>query len=204
MLIYILSTSIIVLSFVSVLSRNPINSVISLILVYIITSILFILLGADFLAIILVIIYVGAISVLFLFVVMMLNLRLVIVKDTLRTHLPVGCFIGLLIILEVIYLFKNGSTISVYDNDYIEWWLDIWFTSSLVLLGEILFTHYNFFLIPAALCLLLAMIGSIMLTSEDKSNLSYESGNFDVNRKLVFLGMCNYNDKLVGSKRRYV
>jgi NADH:ubiquinone oxidoreductase subunit 6 (subunit J) len=107
MIIYLLFPLLTILGLSSVLSKNPINSVTSLIIVYIIASISFISLGSDFLAIISVTVYVGATSIPFPFVVTMLNLRLVIVRDTLRIHLPVGCFIGPLIILETYICLKT-------------------------------------------------------------------------------------------------
>lgn len=84
-------------------SRNPVQSVFFLILVFVFSAVLFIILGAEFLAVLVIIIYVGAISILFLFVVMMLNLRIMELYSTFYNYLPIGSFIGLFFFFEFFY-----------------------------------------------------------------------------------------------------
>jgi NADH-quinone oxidoreductase subunit J len=86
-----------------ILARNPVQSVLFLILVFLLVAFIFMLLGAEFLAILLIIVYVGAISILFLFVVMMLNLRVVELHSTFYNYFPISILIGLLFFVEICY-----------------------------------------------------------------------------------------------------
>jgi len=86
-----------------IISKNPVQSVFFLIVIFLLTTVLFILLGAEFLAIAVLIIYVGAISILFLFVVMMLNLRILELYSSFYHHVPIGGVIGLFFFLVFIY-----------------------------------------------------------------------------------------------------
>jgi len=87
-----------------VIVSKPITAVLYLIGLYISTSILFLILGAEFLSIILIIIYVGAVVILFIFVIMMLNVRIVEVYNTIINYIPIGIFLGFVFFLEIIYL----------------------------------------------------------------------------------------------------
>lgn len=98
---------IILCGFFVIISRNPVQSVFFLILVFAFSAVLFIILGAEFLAVLVIIIYVGAISILFLFVVMMLNLRIMELYSTFYNYLPIGSFIGLFFIFEFIYALNS-------------------------------------------------------------------------------------------------
>src|ERR1700727_76460 len=91
-------------SFSVILANNPIQSVLFLILVYLLSACLFMTFGAEFLAILLFIIYVGAISILFLFVIMLLNLRIVELHSTFFNYFPVGSFLGLFFFFEIFFL----------------------------------------------------------------------------------------------------
>jgi len=104
-----------------IISRNPVQSVYFLILVFAFSSVLFLIFGAEFLAILVIIIYVGAISILFLFVVMMLNLRIMELYSTFYNYLPIGSFIGLFFILQFFYAITTDygffkSNVFVNDN----------------------------------------------------------------------------------------
>src|SRR6185369_3697547 len=99
-----------------ILSKNIIQSVLYLILVFLLSSILFIYLGADFIGLIILIVYIGAIAVLFLFVVMMLNIRLLDIYSTLYIYLPLAFFLCLILFIEVIYLFFKKFNIIYTDN----------------------------------------------------------------------------------------
>jgi NADH-quinone oxidoreductase subunit J len=98
-----------------VFSRNPVQSVLFLVLVFIFNSLFFLLLGSDFLAILVLIIYVGAISTLFLFVVMMFDLRQTELQNFYISYLPIGCFIGLVVFFELLYVFYNDFFTNPYS-----------------------------------------------------------------------------------------
>jgi len=123
-LVLIFSTLIILSSVFILVSGNPVQSILFLILCFILSSFLFILLGAEFLALLLLIVYVGAISILFLFVVMMLNLRLVEIYGDLYGYLPVGALIGFLfsfqMLIAVFYEFGTFSSSFVVNAPPIE------------------------------------------------------------------------------------
>jgi len=114
---------IIICSLFVILSKNSIQSILALILVFLLTSILFLFLGLEFLSLLLLIVYVGAISILFLFVIMMLNLRIVEFNTTFYNYLFMGCFIGLIFLIEFIFIFNQDfSFLTLYlfnfDNYY--------------------------------------------------------------------------------------
>jgi len=114
---------IIISSLCIIISKNSITSVLYLICVFILSSLCFLLLGAEFLSIIIVIIYIGAISILFLFVIMMLNLRIVEVYNTLVSYFPIGSFLGLFFILEFFFMIKNDFnffSLNYLNNDLLE------------------------------------------------------------------------------------
>jgi len=120
MLTKILIMIIIFQSFFVVISKNSVMSIIYLIGIYLLTSVCFLILGAEFLSILLVIVYVGAVSILFIFVVMMLNLRVLEVYHTIVTYLPIGIFFGFFFLLEIFYIIKNDFNLFIsYNYDYL-------------------------------------------------------------------------------------
>lgn len=159
---------IIILSFFVIVTKNPITSVLFLIGVYILTSFLFMILGAEFLSIILVIIYVGAVAILFIFVIMMLNIRIVEVYNTLINYLPVGLliagfyFIGILYMIHCDFGFESSYWHSL--NYTASWTPEIKQTHTLSWLAEVLYNEYFYLLWMSGLLLLLAMVGAITLT----------------------------------------
>jgi NADH-quinone oxidoreductase subunit J len=167
----ILSPLIIISCLLIITSKNSITSVLYLILVFILNSLCFLLLGAEFLSILIIIIYIGAISILFLFVIMMLNLRIVEVYNTLITYFPIASFLSIFFFFEFIYILKNDiNFFSIYyiNNELlnlntISYNLVI-SNSNLYLIGDLLFNSYSYLLVLVGLILLLAMIGSIILT----------------------------------------
>lgn len=145
-----------------VTSRNPVHSVLFLILCFFNGAGLFILLGAEFLAMILVVVYVGAVAVLFLFVVMMLDVDFAELREGMLNYLPIGGVIGLILLVELALV---GSTIAISPDMIAQASSpstgDI---SNTKALGEILYTKYVFFFQTAGLVLLVAMVGAIVLT----------------------------------------
>lgn len=186
--LYLISILLVLSSFFVIFSRNPVQSVLFLVLVFCLVAQLLILLQVDFLAFILVIVYVGAIAVLFLFVVMMLNIKIVELTETVNQYLPAGLFLSLVILMQLLVSvssFKQSFQYSPY-LDQQNWFETSIFNSNIINLGAVLYTHYAFFLIFAGLLLLLAMIGAITLTlnlDENNSSLKKQSITVQVSRQ---------------------
>ncbi|MFL2687569.1 MAG: NADH-quinone oxidoreductase subunit J [Alphaproteobacteria bacterium] len=145
-------------------SRNPVHSVLFLILAFFNAAGLFVLLGAEFLAMILVIVYVGAVAVLFLFVVMMLDINFVELRQGFLQYLPVGGLIGLILIVELLmvvsgWVIEPGKITGATINS--EAVSDV--TNTLAL-GRLIYTDYIYLFQVAGLILLVAMVGAIVLT----------------------------------------
>jgi len=156
-------------------SRNPVHSVLFLILAFCGSSGVLILIEAEFMAMIFIVVYVGAIAVLFLFVVMMLNIKISEVIDEIYQYLPVGGLIGIIFLLEVfiivdndfVPLLSNGSEASAY----VDWSTQIDNVTNLSSLGQVLYTHYAITFLMAGIILLVAMIGAIVLTMQIRTTV---------------------------------
>ena len=145
-------------------SRNPVHSVLFLILAFFNAAGLFVLLGAEFLAMILVVVYVGAVAVLFLFVVMMLDINFVQLREGFLRYLPIGGLIGLVLLAELVLEFGAwiaapdvASTISAPTPAPLQ-------VTNTAALGALLYTRYVYVFQAAGIILLIAMIGAIVLT----------------------------------------
>jgi NADH-quinone oxidoreductase subunit J len=177
-LFFYLFASICVASAVMVItSRNPVHSVLYLILAFVNAAGLFVLLGAEFLAMILVIVYVGAVAVLFLFVVMMLDVDFTALRQGFLDYLPVGILIGAVFFTELVLMAVVGSgafgtgagkaiTDAIPSPD------DMTNTAAL---GRVLYTKYAYYFEAAGLVLLVAMIGAIVLTLRHKPNVKRQN-----------------------------
>ncbi|MCC0056934.1 MAG: NADH-quinone oxidoreductase subunit J [Rhodobiaceae bacterium] len=154
-------------------SRNPVHSVLFLILAFFNAAGLFLLLGAEFLAMILVVVYVGAVAVLFLFVVMMLDMDFAELRQGAQEYLPVGALVGLIILVELLVVIGGWTldpqVVQTSAAPVAEG------VSNTTALGQILFTRYIFFFQIAGLVLLVAMIGAIVLTLRHKENVKRQS-----------------------------
>jgi NADH-quinone oxidoreductase subunit J len=149
-----------------VASRNPVHSVLFLILAFVNAAGLFVLMGAEFLAMILVVVYVGAVAVLFLFVVMMLDVDFVQLRQGVMQYLPVGTLIGLVLLVEL--LLVTGAWVigpGVQKTVALPIPTDV---SNAQALGLVLYTRYVYFFQAAGLVLLVSMIGAIVLTLRHK------------------------------------
>lgn len=143
-------------------ARNPIHSVLFLILAFFNSSGLLILLGAEFLAMILVIVYVGAVAVLFLFVVMMLDTNSHILKRNIKQNLILGSFVGLILMFELI-----GLSSGFFPEQFHEKKLII--SDNTRDLGFVLYTKYAYIFELSGLVLFVAMIGAIVLTMRERT-----------------------------------
>jgi NADH-quinone oxidoreductase subunit J len=156
-------------------ARNPVHSVLFLILAFFNGAGLFVLLGAEFLAMILVIVYVGAVAVLFLFVVMMLDVDFVELRQGMLNYLPVGATIGLILLGEL-GLVVGTWTLSPGLLKAVTAPLPASGTvSNTEAIGLLLYTRYLFYFQSAGLILLVAMVGAIVLTLRHKAGVKRQS-----------------------------
>ena len=157
------------------LARNPVHSVLWLILAFFSTAGLFVLLGAEFVAMLLVIVYVGAVAVLFLFVVMMLDVDFAELRSGFQEYLPLGALVGLVLLMElvlVIGVWTFGDTAIAYRDAVAPAPQDL---SNTAALGRILYTDYFLLFQLAGMVLLVAMIGAIMLTLRQREGVRRQS-----------------------------
>jgi len=155
-------------------ARNPVHSVLFLILAFFNAAGLFVLLGAEFLAMILVIVYVGAVAVLFLFVVMMLDVDFVELRQGFQNYLPVGGLVGIVLLGELL-LVLGGWAFAPSASTIIAAPIPGTGVTNTAAIGAILYTRYAFFFEIAGLILLVAMIGAIVLTLRHKEYVKRQS-----------------------------
>jgi NADH-quinone oxidoreductase subunit J len=180
-LFFYLFASVAIASAVMVISsRNPVHSVLFLILCFFNAAGLFILLGAEFLAMILVVVYVGAVAVLFLFVVMMLDVDFVQLRQGMLNYLPVGGTIGLIVLVEL--LLVGGSWVISSDSLTAVAAPIAGGVTNTEALGQILYTKYVYYFEAAGLVLLVAMIGAIVLTLRHKVGIKRQDISVQVAR----------------------
>ncbi len=153
-------------------ARNPVHSVLFLILAFFSAAGLFVLLGAEFLAMILVIVYVGAVAVLFLFVVMMLDINFVELRQGFMRYLPVGGLIGLLLLVELVLMF--GAWVFAPESAGVAAAPTPSNLSNTAALGALLYTRYVYAFQAAGMVLLVAMIGAIVLTLRTRKDMRHQ------------------------------
>jgi NADH-quinone oxidoreductase subunit J len=158
-------------AFMVIAARNPVHSVLFLILAFFNAAGLFVLLGAEFLAMILVIVYVGAVAVLFLFVVMMLDVDFAELRQGFLQYLPVGAVVGVILLIELV-LVLGGWAIGPHVQQAIATPIPpIANAYNSEALGAVLYTRYVYFFQAAGLILLVAMIGAIVLTLRHRPSI---------------------------------
>jgi NADH-quinone oxidoreductase subunit J len=166
-LAFYLFAAITVGSAVAVISaRNSVHSVLFLILAFFNAAALFVLIGAEFLAMILVVVYVGAVAVLFLFVVMMLDVNFAEMRAGFLRYLPIGGLIGLVLLVELFMLYGSiggGASILAPAGQT--------GPTNTAALGQLIYTHYAYLFQAAGLVLLVAMIGAIVLTHRQRAGV---------------------------------
>ncbi len=163
---YLMAAVTIASAFGVVSARNPVHSVLFLILAFFSAAGLFVLLGAEFLAMLLVVVYVGAVAVLFLFVVMMLDVDFAALRQGFAQYMPLGGLVAGILAMEMIVVSSTVATngaASVNDAPAVA--TDI---SNAESIGRVLYTDYIYFFQAAGLVLLVAMIGAIVLTLRHK------------------------------------
>lgn len=186
LLFYTFSSMAIVSALMVISSKNSMHSVLFLVLVFCNAAGLLILLETEFLAMLFLVVYVGAIAVLFLFVVMMLNIRITELSESILRYLPIGGLILLIFFFEVLsvvkddlvpflslhYVFSQYDFPSLNENVTTTFWTNqIDPITNIEALGNILYTYYVYCFIIASLILLVAMIGAILLTMRKRTNV---------------------------------
>lgn len=164
-------------------SKNPVHSVLFLIFAFFNAAGLFVLLGAEYIAMTLVIVYVGAVAVLFLFVVMMLNVNFVALREGFLRYLPLGGAIATLLFIELNMVMQAGvrkSAALVAAPAYPIPSADV--TNNTVAIGQLLYTDFVFPFQLAGLILLVAMIGAIVLTLRHRGDVRRQNIARQVNR----------------------
>ncbi|MBU92619.1 MAG: NADH:ubiquinone oxidoreductase subunit J [Rhodobiaceae bacterium] len=180
LLFYLFSFIMIASAFMVILSRNPVHSVLFLILCFFNSAGIFLILGAEFLAFILVIVYVGAVAVLFLFVVMMLDVEFKSISTSVISYLPIGMTIGVIVLAELmLVLFTWKRDYSVTDSSIIS--KDMQYSNT-EMIGLVLYTDNILFFQLAGLILLASMIGAIVLTVNHRPSAKRQDINKQVER----------------------
>ena len=184
-LVFYLLAGVIVASAVMVIAaRNPVHSVLYLILAFVNASGIFVLMGAEFLAMILVVVYVGAVAVLFLFVVMMLDINIAELRHGFLQYLPIGALIGLVLLAELILVFgawvvsPEASAVAQQPIPPIDQ------VTNTEAIGRVLYTDYVYLFQACGMILLVAMIGAIVLTLRQREGVRRQSISKQVSRKV--------------------
>ena len=162
-------------AFMVISARNPVHSVLYLILTFVNAAGLFLLAGAEFLAMILLVVYVGAVAVLFLFVVMMLDVDFAELKQGALQYAPIGGMVGLILAAELIVVLGGYSFSPQLANTITQPTPPLAERSNTAALGDLLYTDYIFFFQIAGIILLVAMIGAIVLTLRHKQGVRRQS-----------------------------
>ncbi|GJE38178.1 NADH-quinone oxidoreductase subunit J [Methylobacterium persicinum] len=172
---YLFASLAVASGFMVIASRNPVASVLFLILAFVNAAGLFVLMGAEFLAMILVVVYVGAVAVLFLFVVMMLDVDFAELRQGFQQYLPIGALIGAIFLIELLLVVGSWTidpglvqaplgTVASGEN-----------LTNAQALGRVIYTDYAYFFQIAGLILLVAMIGAIVLTLRDRPGVKRQN-----------------------------
>ncbi len=187
---YLFSAAIVVSATMVVAARNPVHSVLYLISAFIASAGLFVLMGAEYLAMVLIVVYVGAVAVLFLFVVMMLDVDFVELKQGFLQYVPIGGALAVVVVVELLLVVgvwtipsdaelarvhpspKAGEPVSAIDGP-----------SNIEALGLILYTDYVYLFQIAGIILLIAMIGAIVLTFRTREGVRRQDAAAQVARR---------------------
>jgi len=145
-------------------ARNPVHSVLFLIVTFFTTAGLFVLIGAEFLAMVLVVVYVGAVAVLFMFVVMMLDINFVEMREGFLQYMPIGVLVGIILLVELLMVLGTASMSPDVMASGTEPIPDLTQRQNTAALGDVLYTKYIYLFQTAGMILLVAMIGAIVLT----------------------------------------
>jgi NADH-quinone oxidoreductase subunit J len=166
---YLLAVVSTVAALLVVSARNPVHSVLFLILAFFSAAGLFVLLGAEFLAMLLVVVYVGAVAVLFLFVVMMLDVDFAQLRKGFTSYLPAGLLVAAILLVEMIIVSATVADRGAAANATVQ--APAARLSNTETIGQVLYTDYFYLFQAAGLVLLIAMIGAIVLTLKHRPHV---------------------------------
>jgi NADH-quinone oxidoreductase subunit J len=164
-------------------ARNPVHSVLFLVLAFFNAAGLFVLLGAEFLAFILIIVYVGAVAVLFLFVVMMLDINFVELREGFLQYLPVGALIGVILLVELVLVFGAWKFADQVATSIAAPVPAAAGATNTAALGQLFYTRYVYVFQASGMILLVAMIGAIVLTLRSRAGVRRQKIAEQVGRK---------------------
>ncbi|HEY1363324.1 MAG TPA: NADH-quinone oxidoreductase subunit J [Xanthobacteraceae bacterium] len=168
-------------AFMVIAAKNPVHSVLFLILAFVNAAGLFVLLGAEFLAMILIIVYVGAVAVLFLFVVMMLDVDFAELRQGFLQYLPIGALIGIILLTELLLVLGTWAITADVTKAIATPIPPLATMLNTEALGHVLYTRYIYFFQAAGVVLLVAMVGAIVLTLHHKPHVKRQ----DIARQLA-------------------
>jgi NADH-quinone oxidoreductase subunit J len=181
---YLFSAVLVASAIMVVFSKNPVHSVLFLILSFFNAAGLFILLGAEFVAMILIIVYVGAVAVLFLFVVMMLDINFAELRRGINSYLPFGIFLGVILFIELVFLVFQGWVAPPSGGPALAAPAPMLSEiSNTRALGQLIYTHYLYIFQVSGLILLVAMIGAIVLTLRHRPGVHRQRISDQIGRK---------------------
>ena len=172
LLFYVFSLILVLAALGVIASRNPVHSALYLVLAFVQSAMLWLLLEAEFLAVVLVLVYVGAVMVLFLFVVMMLDINVEELREGFARYLPVGAVVALLVVAEIVHViwYRSQDVISAaFPEPYPETY------SNTQALGSVLYTEHVYAFELAAVILLLAIVAAITLTMRRRPGLKVQN-----------------------------
>ena len=168
---YLFAITVVTAGLFVVVSRNPVHSVLWLILAFLSSAGLFVLLGAEFVAMLMIIVYVGAVAVLFLFVVMMLDVDFAELRGELAKFVPLALLIGVILLMQLALIFGvwTGAENAAELRDAVT--PDMTETHNTAALGQLIYTKYIYLFQASGLILLVAMIGAIVLTLRHREDV---------------------------------
>jgi len=176
-LFYILATVLVIAAIRVITAKSPVTAVLFLILAFANASMIWMLLGAEYLSLLLILVYVGAVMVLFLFVVMMLDVKMEALRAGLRTYLPMGLIIGLILVVEMSFVLMQSwgevGPAARMGDDY----------NNTRALGELMYRDYAFAVEVGAVLLLVGMIAAISLTLRHRKDVRYNDAGAAVRVK---------------------
>jgi NADH-quinone oxidoreductase subunit J len=164
-------------------ARNPVHSVFFLILAFFNAAGLFVIAGAEFLAMIMVIVYVGAVAVLFMFVVMMLDINFVRLREGFLQYLPVGALVGIILLIELIFVVTTQINVPDVLAIGAAPAPPVTELTNTHALGQLIYTRYIYLFQAGGLILLVAMIGAIVLTLRERPGVRKQKISDQVGRK---------------------
>lgn len=180
---YLLSLTVILSATMVIASKNPVHSVFFLILAFFNSAGLFVMIGAEYIAMTLVIVYVGAVAVLFLFVVMMLNINFTEMRQGFQKYLPMGLAVAGIILFELLFVFSLSLNQEQVVSPAVHVIPDVAKTTNTEAIGNLLYTWYLYPFQMAGIILLIAMIGAITLTLRSRPGVRKQNISKQVSRK---------------------